>query len=58
MTLMIDVFNVFDSAAVTVKEFDGSKQCDDSGQNCTGTIGAIDQIQNPRVLRFGARVSF
>ena len=58
ITLMIDVFNVFNSATVTVRETDGSKQCDDKGQNCTGAIGAIDAVQNPRVLRFGARVSF
>jgi hypothetical protein len=58
VTLVIDVFNVLNSAAVTVRQSDGSKQCDENGQNCTGAIGAIEQVQNPRVLRFGARVSF
>ena len=58
MTLMIDVFNVLNSATITVRETDGSKQCDDNGQNCTGAIGTIDAVQNPRVLRFGVRVSF
>jgi hypothetical protein len=46
MTLSVDMFNAFNANTILFRL---------SGD---GTVGAIQTIQNPRVFRFGARVSF
>jgi hypothetical protein len=50
VTLSVDVFNVFNSNEILFRNYDATGP--------VGTIGDILTIQNPRVLRFGARVSF
>jgi hypothetical protein len=53
VTLSVDVFNVLNDATILRTNFDATDQ-----GGGVGNIGAIEVIQNPRVLRFGARVSF
>jgi hypothetical protein len=50
VTLSVDVFNVFNSNTILFRNYDATGP--------VGTIGDILTIQNPRVLRFGARISF
>ena len=53
ITLAVDMFNVFNANTILFRNFDATP--DEDG---IGTVGNILTIQNPRVLRFGARVSF
>lgn len=53
VTLSVDVFNVLNADTILRTNFDATDQ-----GGGVGNIGAIEVIQNPRVLRFGARVSF
>jgi len=46
------------SNTVLQRESDATPQCDSSGGNCTGAAGTILEIQNPRAVRLGARISF
>ena len=50
VTLVVDMFNVFNDNTILLRNYDASGP--------VGTIGDILTIQNPRVLRFGARISF
>jgi Carboxypeptidase regulatory-like domain len=50
VTLAVDVFNVFNSNEILFRNYDATGP--------VGTVGDILTIQNPRVFRFGARVSF
>jgi len=50
VTLVVDMFNVFNSNTILLRNYDATGP--------VGTIGDILTIQNPRVLRFGARISF
>ena len=50
VTLVVDMFNVFNSNTILFRNYDATGP--------VGTIGDILTIQNPRVLRFGARISF
>ena len=50
ITLSVDMFNVFNANTIVMREFDATGP--------VGTVGDIRTIQNPRVLRFGGRVSF
>ncbi len=50
ITLSVDMFNVFNANTILFRNYDATGP--------VGTIGDILTIQNPRVLRFGARVSF
>lgn len=64
VTLSVDMFNSFNANTILFEQSDGSDSpctpnvggCPSSGH--VGTIKSIQTIQNPRVLRFGARVSF
>ena len=58
VTLSADIFNVLNANTIMQRESDATPSCDASGKNCTGTYGTIDEIQNARALRFGARISF
>jgi Carboxypeptidase regulatory-like domain len=55
ITLSINMFNVLNSNTILFRQSDTTWQGDDPP---TGTAGSIDRVQNPRVLQFGARVSF
>jgi hypothetical protein len=50
VTLIVDAFNVFNDDTILFRNYDATGP--------VGTIGDILTIQNPRVFRFGARVSF
>jgi hypothetical protein len=50
ITLVVDMFNVFNDNTILLRNYDATGP--------VGTIGDIQTIQNPRVLRFGARISF
>jgi hypothetical protein len=50
LTLVVDLFNVFNDDTILLRNYDATGP--------VGTVGDIFTIQNPRVLRFGARVSF
>jgi hypothetical protein len=52
ITLSVGVFNVFNDNTILLRNWDATP---DDG---IGTVGDILTIQNPRVLQFGARVSF
>jgi hypothetical protein len=53
LTLSVDMFNVLNDNTVLQRENDATP-----GSDGTGAAGLIDEIQNPRALRFGARLSF
>src|SRR6266536_1985675 len=53
VTLSINMFNVFNTKTILFREYDAT---DDGTQH--GSAGFADNQQNPRVLSFGARVSF
>jgi hypothetical protein len=53
LTLSIDVFNVLNDNTILQRESDATP-----GSDGTGAAGLIDEIQNPRAVRFGARISF
>jgi len=59
LTLSLDVFNVLNSNTVLQKQITGLAVCDNADV-CTGsaTANEIFEIQAPRTLRFGARLSF
>ena len=68
LTLSIDVFNALNANTILQRENDAtpspansslpaSTYCTASNP-CTAAAGGIDEIQNPRAIRFGARVSF
>jgi hypothetical protein len=50
VTLIVDAFNVFNDNTILFRNYDATGP--------VGTVGDILTIQNPRVFRFGARVSF
>jgi hypothetical protein len=50
VTLVADLFNVFNDDTILHRNYDATGP--------VGTVGDIFTIQNPRVFRFGARVSF
>ncbi|HEV8232871.1 MAG TPA: carboxypeptidase regulatory-like domain-containing protein [Thermoanaerobaculia bacterium] len=50
ITLSVNVFNVFNDDTILLRNYDATGP--------VGTVGDIFTIQNPRVLQFGARVSF
>jgi len=52
LTLSVDMFNVLNDNTVLQRESDAT------GANGAAAAGLIDEIQNPRALRFGARLSF
>lgn len=70
VTLSFEVFNVISSNTILQREtdatpdltgFDAATQtCDygDGPTRCVSIAGSIDEIQNPRALRLGARISF
>ena len=53
ITFSVDMFNALNSNTVLQRESDATP-----GSDGTGAAGLIDEIQNPRALRFGARISF
>ena len=48
LVLSADVFNVFNSGTVTIREATANSD----------VLGRINQILNPRIVRFGARLTF
>jgi hypothetical protein len=52
LTLSVDMFNVMNDNTVLQRENDAT------GSGGAAAAGLIDEIQNPRALRFGARLSF
>jgi hypothetical protein len=68
LTLSIDVFNALNANTILQRENDATPSPADSSlpastyctaaNPCTAAAGGIDEIQNPRAIRFGARVSF
>jgi hypothetical protein len=58
LTIAAELFNALNSNTVLQRESDATPQCDSSGGNCTGAAGTILEIQNPRAVRLGARISF
>lgn len=58
LTISAELFNALNSNTVLQRESDATPQCDASGGNCTGAAGTILEIQNPRAVRLGARISF
>ena len=58
LTLSAELFNALNSNTVLQRESDATPQCDANGKNCTGAAGTILEIQNPRAVRLGARISF
>jgi hypothetical protein len=58
LTLSAELFNALNSNTVLQRESDATPQCDTNGKNCTGAAGTILEIQNPRAVRIGARISF
>jgi hypothetical protein len=53
LTLSLDLFNSFNSKTVLQQRLNATPS--DSG---TGEAGQVYEVQNPRILRFGARLSF
>ena len=58
ITLTADLFNVLNSATILQRQGDATPNCDNAGKNCTGNFGTIQEIQNARAVRLGARISF
>ncbi len=58
LTIAAELFNALNSNTILQRESDATPQCDSSGGNCTGAAGTILEIQNPRAVRLGARISF
>ena len=68
LTLSIDLFNALNSNTILQRESDATPSVADPSQPkqtwctaanpCTSSAGLIDEIQNPRAIRFGARLSF
>jgi Carboxypeptidase regulatory-like domain len=58
ITLTADLFNALNSNTILQRQGDATPSCDSNGKNCTGNFGAIQEIQNARAVRLGARVSF
>ena len=58
LTVSMDIFNLFNSGTILQRDSDATPSCDDAGLNCTGTAKTIYEVQAPRALRFGARISF
>jgi hypothetical protein len=66
ITLSINMFNVFNTGTTLFREYDATPTnishtqiCSSAHpENCVGSAGGADNQQNPRVLSFGARVSF
>ena len=61
MTLSIDVFNALNSSTVLQQAAQlSTKPCGaaDSSVSCTGKGNRVEETMSPRVLRFGARLSF
>ena len=64
VTFSVDIFNLLNANTILQRESDATPiaanpnaPCSSSNP-CHGTYGAIDEIQNARALRFGARISF
>jgi hypothetical protein len=58
ITLSVDLFNALNANTILQRESDATPSCDSAGKNCTGSAGKIDEIQNARAVRVGARISF
>ena len=58
LTLSAELFNALNSNTILQRESDATPQCDSDGKNCTGAANTILEIQNPRAVRLGARISF
>jgi hypothetical protein len=58
LTLSVDLFNTLNSNTILQRESDATPRCDVAGKNCVGSAGKIDEIQNARAVRVGARISF
>jgi hypothetical protein len=64
LTLSIDMFNTFNSNTILQRRADATPNdqelcsSDPSPTNCASVANNIAEIQSPRVLRFGARISF
>jgi hypothetical protein len=48
VNLDLDLFNVFNASTVLGRDFDAS----------SGAFDQVQEIMNPRIIRFGVRVSF
>ena len=58
LTLSLDVFNVLNSNTVLQKQIRGSSDSSGAVNKSGATANEIFEIQAPRTLRFGARLSF
>ena len=58
ITLTADLFNALNSNTILQRQGDATPSCDSAGKNCTGNFGTIQEIQNARAVRLGARISF
>jgi hypothetical protein len=68
LTLSIDIFNALNSNTILQRENDATPSPANASlpassyctaiNPCSAAAGSIDEIQNPRAVRFGARVSF
>ena len=65
LTLSIDLFNALNRKTVLQENINATPSCSatDASGNCTahqgpGQAGQVFEVQSPRILRFGARLSF